>query len=236
MRYALALALLLSTTLVAQAPSALTASDYARAERFMTYNTTPLVLHSAGRAAWLPPDDKFWYRTTTEQGDEALLVDAAQRTRSKCTLPACERRETAGSIDGGSGRGASQRRDVPSPDGKRSAFIRDWNLWIRDVASGKETALTTDGVKDFGYATDNAGWTKSDRAILVWSPNSKKIATFQQDQRNVGEMYLVDTKVGHPTLQAWKYPLPGDKVVTMIHRVIIDVDSKRITRLQMEPD
>jgi dipeptidyl aminopeptidase/acylaminoacyl peptidase len=236
MRYALALALLLSTTLVAQAPSALTASDYARAERFMTYNTTPLVLHSAGRAAWLPPDDKFWYRTTTEQGDEALLVDAAQRTRSKCTLPACERRETAGSIDGGSGRGAARRRDVPSPDGKRTAFIRDWNLWIRDVATGKETQLTTDGVKDFGYATDNAGWTKSDRAILVWSPNSKKIATFQQDQRNVGEMYLVDTKVGHPTLQAWKYPLPGDKVVTMIHRVIIDVDSKRITRLQMEPD
>ena len=231
MRYALALALLLSTTLAAQAPRALTASDYARAERFMTYNTTPLVLHSAGRATWIP-DDRFWYRTTTEQGDEAFLIDAAERARSTCTLPACERRES----EGGNGRGGSQRRDVPSPDGKRTAFIRDSNLWIRDVATGKETPLTTDGVKDFGYATDNAGWTKSDRAILVWSPNSKKIATFQQDQRNVGEMYLVDTKVGHPTLQAWKYPLPGDKVVTMIHRVIIDVDSKRVTRLQMEPD
>ena len=47
--------------------------------------------------------------------------------------------------------------------------------------------------------------------IVVWSPDSKKIATFQQDQRGVGEMYLVDTKVGHPTLQAWKYPLPGDR-------------------------
>jgi len=232
MRYALALALLLSTTLVAQPPNALTTADYARAERFMTYNTTPLVLHSAGRATWLPPDDQFWYRTNTEQGDEAFLVDAARTTRSKCGLPACERRDS----DAGSGRGATQRRDVPSPDGRRTAFIRDWNLWIRDTASGKETPLTTDGVKDFGYATDNAGWTKSDRAILVWSPDSKKIATFQQDQRNVGEMYLVDTKVGHPTLQAWKYPLPGDKVVTMIHRVVIDVDSKRVTRLQMEPD
>ena len=239
MRYALAVALLLSTSLVAQAPrsqAALTAADYARAERFMTYNTTPLVLHSAGRATWLPGNnvdnvDRFWYRTTTEQGEEAILVDAAQATRGKCTLPACEHRESEDS-----GRGAAQRRDVPSPDGKRTAFIRDWNLWIRDVASGKETALTTDGVKDFGYATDNAGWTKSDRAILVWSPDSKKIATFQQDQRNVGEMYLVDTKVGHPTLQAWKYPLPGDKVITMIQRVIIDVDSRRVTRLQMEPD
>jgi dipeptidyl-peptidase 4 len=49
-------------------------------------------------------------------------------------------------------------------------------------------------------------------------------------------MYLVDTRVGHPTLHAWKYPLPGDKVVTMIHRVVIEVDSRRIIRLQMDPD
>ena len=108
---------------------------------------------------------------------------------------------------------------MPSPDGKRTAFIKDWNLWVRDVATGKETQLTTDGVKDFGYATDNAGWTKSDRAILLWSPDSKKIATFQQDQRKVGEMYLVSTEVGHPRLEAWKYPLPGDEDVAMIHRV-----------------
>jgi hypothetical protein len=97
-----------------------------------------------------------------------------------------------------------------SPDGKRGAFIRDWNLWVRDVATGRETQLTHDGVKDFGYATDNAGWAASDRAILVWSPDSKKIATFQQDQRGVGEMYLVSTRVGHPELRAWKYPLPDD--------------------------
>ena len=112
-----------------------------------------------------------------------------------------------------------------SPDGKRAAFIRDYNLWLRDVATGKETQLTTDGVKDFGYATDNAGWTHSDRPIVSWSPDSKKIATFQQDQRGVGEMYLVETKVGHPELQAWKYPLPGDDVVTTIQRVVIDVDA-----------
>ncbi len=101
-------------------------------------------------------------------------------------------------------------RCVHSPDGTRSVFIRDWNLWVRDTATGKETALTTDGVKDFGYATDNAGWTRSDRPIVVWSPDSTQVATYQQDQRNVGEMYLVRTRVGHPELQAWKYPLPGD--------------------------
>jgi dipeptidyl aminopeptidase/acylaminoacyl peptidase len=123
-----------------------------------------------------------------------------------------------------------------SPDGKRGAYIKDYNLWVRDIASGKETQLTTDGVKDFGYATDNAGWKHSDRAILAWSPDSKKIATFQQDQRNVGDMYLVTTKVGHPELRAWKYPLPGDKDIAMIQRVIINVDTPKVIRLQIPPD
>ena len=49
-------------------------------------------------------------------------------------------------------------------------------------------------------------------------------------------MYLVDTKAGHPTLQAWKYPLPGDSVIAMIQRVIIDVDGARVTRLDMPAD
>jgi dipeptidyl aminopeptidase/acylaminoacyl peptidase len=125
---------------------------------------------------------------------------------------------------------------VVSPDKKRAAFIRDYNLWVRDLASSKETQLTKDGVKDFGYATDNAGWRKSDRPVLAWSPDSKKIATYQQDQRGVSEMYLVTTNVGAPKLEAWKYPLPGDKVVTTIQRVIVEVDGPKVIRLQMPPD
>jgi dipeptidyl aminopeptidase/acylaminoacyl peptidase len=125
-----------------------------------------------------------------------------------------------------------------SPDGQRAAYIKDYNLWVRDVATGQEKQLTTAGVKDFGYATDNAGWASSDRAILLWSPDSKKIATQQQDERKVGEMHLVTTPVngGHPELKSWKYPLPGDSVVQMLHRVIIDVDAGKVIRLQLGPE
>jgi dipeptidyl-peptidase 4 len=140
-----------------------------------------------------------------------------------------------GGRGGGGGRGGAGNT-APSPDGKRAAFIRDWNLWVRDVATGQEKQLTTDGVKDFGYATDNAGWVTSDRPMLLWSPDSRKIATSQQDERNVGDMYLVETRVGHPVLRAWKYPLPGDSVVALLHRVIIDVDAGRVLPLQMPPD
>jgi dienelactone hydrolase len=128
------------------------------------------------------------------------------------------------------------RPEVRSPDGNKAAFIKDYNLWVRDLKTNKETQLTTDGIKDFGYATDNAGWTHSDAPILRWSPDSKKIATFQQDQRNVGEMYLVTTNVGHPKLEAWKYPLPGDSVIPVIHRVIIEVENAKVIRLHIAPD
>jgi dipeptidyl aminopeptidase/acylaminoacyl peptidase len=128
------------------------------------------------------------------------------------------------------------RAEVISPDGSKAAFIRLYNLWMRDIASGKETQLTTDGIKDFGYATDNAGWKHSDAPILWWSPDSKKIATFKQDQRKVGEMYLVTTNVGHPKLEAWKYPLPGDSVIPMIHRVIIETENPKVIQLNVPAD
>jgi dipeptidyl aminopeptidase/acylaminoacyl peptidase len=120
-----------------------------------------------------------------------------------------------------------------SPDGTKAIFICDWNLWVRDVATSQDRQLTTDGAKDFGYATSNAGWATSAAPSLSWSPDGKKIATQQQDERKVGDMYLVETPVngGHPVLRAWKYPLPGDPDVAMISRVIIDVETGKMTRL-----
>jgi dipeptidyl-peptidase-4 len=282
----------------ATAPKTLTADDYARAEKSLGYNTNTLVFRSGVRPNWLP-DERFWYRVTTPEGSEFVLIDPAKGTRApafdhtklaaalsavagasydanhlpfiqfeysadgnsitfasagrrwscdilsyQCTAQAGGQggggdaaqggRGGRGGRGGGGGRGG--RNESLSPDRKRAAFISDYNLWVREVGTTKETQLTTDGVKDFGYATDNAGWTNSDRPIIQWSPDSRKIATFQQDQRGVGEMYLVNTQVGHPELRAWKYPLPGDAVITTIQRVIIEVDAPKTVRLQMPPD
>ena len=179
--------------------------------------------------------------TTFEFSEDGGSISFRAADRNwKCDLGAgrCVGDEAAGRSRGGrrGGRGDGPPPSVASPDGKRAVFIRDWNLWVREVENGAETQLTTDGVADYGYATDNAGWRKSARPIVVWSPDSKKIATFQQDQRNTGEMYLVDTSVGHPTLQVWKYPLPGDDEITMIERVVVDVENPRVIRFLMERD
>ena len=280
---------------------ALTAADYARAEKLMNYNTNGMVFRSSVQANWLP-DERMWYRVATAEGFEFVLVDPARGVRepafdhakvaaalSKAAgsnydgahLPfqsftlspdsqsisvtvgsnrwRCDRQGEACAADTtpesappagaqrgggrgaggrgfGGGRGGAAGGGATSPDGKSTVTIRDNNLWLHDVSSGKDTQLTTDGVKDFGYATDNAGWQSSDRAIVQWSPDSTKIATYQQDQRGVGDMYLVNTTAGHPTLREWKYPLPGDPVVTTIQRVIVDVAAAKVVRLQMPPD
>lgn len=280
---------ILSDSALSQTPT-VTAADYARGEKMLGANTTPLMLRAGVRPAWTT-GDRFWYRVATETGTEFILVDPARATRA----PAFDHAKLAAALSAASGgkydayklpfqqiefsadgqkvafnlagkrwtcdregnecsgaaipnadrsaEPAGGRRGGPnansmalSPDKKRIAFIREYNLWVREIATGKETQLTTDGVKDFGYATNNAGWTKSDTPVLAWSPDSKKIATFQHDGRGVGEMYLVETRVGHPALQAWKYPLPGDEKIFMIERVVIEVDAPRVIRLKMPAD
>ncbi|MGE3615593.1 MAG: DPP IV N-terminal domain-containing protein [Gemmatimonadales bacterium] len=173
----------------------------------------------------MTPDGKGW-KLTFSVGRRAFVCDGAG---AACTA------NGRAAARGGFGRGG-QAPVVNSPDGTKAAFIRANNLWVRDVASGQETQLTTDGQEDFGYATNNAGWVKGDNPVLVWSPDSKKIATFQHDGRKVGMMYLVNTQVGHPQLEAWKYPLPGDSAIFTIHRVIIDVEGRKVVRLKMAPD
>ena len=115
-----------------------------------------------------------------------------------------------------------------SPNGKLRVFLRDWNLWIRNVATGKKFQLTTDGVKKFGY-----GMKKNGIAFVRWSPNSRELVAFRVDERKVKDMYTIVTRVGHPTLQTWPYPLPGDKHVFMIHLALIDVATRKVMPLKM---
>lgn len=257
----------------------LTNDDYARAERYVGYNVTPLVDHAVQTVNWLD-DTHFWYRDHDATGDHYQRFDVAtgkaEPAFDQAKLAAALSKaigkpvnamklgitsysvaadgrldldlrgkhylcDTKGKAECTAGRdenvdGVGHEPVVLSPDKRTEAFVRDWNLWLRDVATGKETQLTLDGVENYGYATDNAGWKHTAKAILVWSPDSKRIATFQQDQRKTGDMVLVGTNVGHPKVEKWKYPLVGDKDVTMIERVIIDADAHKVLRLKMDPD
>ena len=76
----------LLTAVSAQQLPALTAQDYARAERFMGYNTSPLLDRSMGPPTWLA-GDRFWYQVLTPQGSAFILVDPAHKTKTAAFDP-----------------------------------------------------------------------------------------------------------------------------------------------------
>ncbi|HMP94569.1 MAG TPA: DPP IV N-terminal domain-containing protein, partial [Phnomibacter sp.] len=225
---------LCATGVLAQQPgTVVTASHYAQAQKMLPNQLSRYLYRASVQPNWLP-DGRFYYRVNTPAGEELVMVDPAKATRT--VLPNAEALppEARATAPGGRRRGSNVQ--IPSPDGTKMAFIRNWNLWVKEVATGKETPLTTDGIENFGYATHNAGWVHSDMPVLLWSADGKKIATFQQDDRLVNDMYLVRTKVGPPELEKWKYPLAGDKEVKKIYRVIIEVDQPKLIRLHMGAD
>src|SRR5579875_1407092 len=59
----------------------LTDADYARAERFMSYNVNPLVYHTIYSINWLG-DGRFWYLDRDASGVTYMLVDPAKRTKA----------------------------------------------------------------------------------------------------------------------------------------------------------
>src|SRR5437879_995089 len=82
----------------ADAPRALTAADYARAEKWMGYNTNPLVFRAGVRPSW-QGDDKFWYRVTTPEGSEFITVNTATGTKA----PAFDRARLAAALSTAAG-------------------------------------------------------------------------------------------------------------------------------------
>src|SRR5262245_36646945 len=165
-RGALILALFSAAPCLAQ-NRAFTAADYDRAVKFLAPNLTGLVIGGSVQANWLP-DEKFWYRRTTAQGSQVMLVDPVKKTIEPVVNPPAEWQTAAAPAGGRGGRGGGGGRGgaagggsatggeplALSPDGKRGAFVRNWNLWVKDIATGEEKQLTKDGVEYFGYAID----------------------------------------------------------------------------------
>ena len=214
--------------------------DAVKGTKAPTFDTVTLL--ESLNAAGLKERDatKFAFGGLEPDFDKNTAIVTVGGERYACALAQPYGCRKLAALNAGQIAGYLAQRDqmaaVLSPDGKRAVFLRDWNLWVRDVSTGTERRLTTDGVKDFGYATDNAGWKHSAQAIVIWSPDSKKVATFQQDQRAVADFTTTTTQVGHSRTDTWKYPFVGDKEIIHIQRVIVDVDDGQVIRLKMPAD
>ena len=102
-----------------------------------------------------------------------------------------------------------------SPDGKKVGYERKGDMFVYDFASKQETRLTNDGdEKNFLY-NGRYGWAYEEEFGLaqawVWSPDSKYIAFWQTDEREVPVFQMTDYSKTHKKWIKIKYPQVGDK-------------------------
>jgi dipeptidyl-peptidase 4 len=102
-----------------------------------------------------------------------------------------------------------------SPDGSRIAFVRGFDLYAIDVATDRETRLTTDGeenvtlngVNDWVYGEEI--WDREPEGYW-WSPDGSRIAFYRFDETPVGVYPLVDDSPLYPKVTWQKYPKAGE--------------------------
>ena len=132
-----------------------------------------------------------------------------------------------------------------SPDKKTVVYAKDLNLYkmsYEDYEKAKkdekdstivEIQLTTDGVEDFGYGipysmlnTDTLCNGKRRGVRGVWSPDSKHFVTVVSDDRAVKDLWVIDVTANpRPTLETYKYQMPGEKEAPIEHLYIFDMEN-----------
>ena len=122
---------------------------YQRAQQLdQGFMTKRVAFNTALYPHWLGDSDSFWYARETRDGQSYRVVDAKAGTNIE-SLNHDELLKNSS---------ASSPNHKHSPDGQYAVFSRDYNLWLEDIASGKETALTTDGSVHYAYAGTASGY------------------------------------------------------------------------------
>lgn len=106
-----------------------------------------------------------------------------------------------------------QRLATFSPDATKVAFMRDNNLFIKDLKTGEEKQFTSDGL--YNHIINGApDWVYEEEFSFsqgfYWSPDSKKIAFMKFDESNVREFQMEEFEGLYPDWYSFKYPKAGE--------------------------
>jgi dipeptidyl-peptidase 4 len=104
-----------------------------------------------------------------------------------------------------------------SPDGKLIAYVRGHDVYVYDLAAGKESAVTTGGtaIKTHGLAEFVAQEEMGRHSGYWWSPDSKYIAYEEADHTGVETWYVADPLKPDQKPAEQFYPRPGKKNVAV---------------------
>lgn len=100
-----------------------------------------------------------------------------------------------------------------SPDGSRIAYVKDNNLYIRELSTDKVTAVTTDG-KWNHVINGNCDWVYEEEFEFTraydWSPKGNYLAYYRFDESTVKEYNMTIYDDAHNKDYRYKYPKAGD--------------------------
>lgn len=140
-----------------------------------------------------------------------------------------------------------------SPDSNVIVFGRNYNLYMMDKANFEkamkneddstivETQLTKDGILNYSYYSEGnlsgSGQTNVDqernakrrRSVFVyWSPDGKYFTMNRVDNRKVKDLWVINSIAEpRPTLETYKYWMPGEKDAPVDHLYVFDVSAKQ---------
>jgi dipeptidyl-peptidase-4 len=148
-----------------------------------------------------------------------------------------------------------------SPDEKTVVFARGFNLFLMDAenfakalkkaddATIKETQLTTDGEEHYSYARDLREEDKKEfqkdekdrkdyrvpAGYLIWSKDSKKFAFIREDERKVGDLWVINSLANpRPTLETYRYAMPGEENQAQPELLVFDIATRGKVKIKAE--
>ncbi len=143
-----------------------------------------------------------------------------------------------------------------APDSSYVLFGRNDNLYwmsfddyLKAVSDEKDSTIvenqwTSDGVEDFSYHRYSRGETNVDevknkdkrKAVsVIWSHDSRKFALVKTDYREVKDLWVINSVAQpRPTLETYKYHMPGEKEAPQSHLMVFDFPSKSSLTIQSD--
>jgi dipeptidyl aminopeptidase/acylaminoacyl peptidase len=140
-----------------------------------------------------------------------------------------------------------------SPDKKFVIFSKNYNLYWMDSANYSkalkneddstivETKLTTDGIEYYSYGGDSFGETNVDKeknknkrkpAFVLWSPDSKHFTFIRSDMRRVKDLWVLNSVAEpRPTLETYKYHMPGEAEAPVRELLLFDFSAKTFKKI-----
>ena len=126
-----------------------------------------------------------------------------------------------------------QRLATFSPDASKVAFMRDNNLFIKDLETGEEKQFTNDGL--YNHIINGApDWVYEEEFSFsqgfYWSPDSKKIAFMKFDESNVREFQMEEFEGLYPDWYSFKYPKAGEDN-SIVEIYVYDLESGKTVKM-----